>query len=66
MYPDKYSLAKAGLGDDKIKEILSCETQYEKYRLLRLCRCEQLDEIHSKQQSLDTLDFIIGKMKKEQ
>lgn len=63
MYSDSYSLAKAGLTVAEIEEIQNCRTQDEQYRLLRQYRCNQLDEIHTKQQSLDTLDYIISKVR---
>ena len=63
MYPDPNSLVRAGLTTAEIKEVQSCGTQDEIYRLLRRYRCGQLEEIHKKQQSLDTLDYIISKVR---
>ena len=63
MYPDPNSLVRAGLTITEIKEVQSCGTQDEIYRLLRRYRCGQLEEIHKKQQSLDTLDYIISKVR---
>ena len=62
MYPDSNSLVRAGLTTAEIKEVQRCGTQDEMYRLLRRYRCDQLEEIHKKQQSLDTLDYIISKV----
>ena len=66
MYPESYSLAKAGLSDAETKAVMDCDTQDQKYRLLRKYRCAQLEEIHIRQQELDTLDYIIRKMKDQQ
>ena len=63
MYPDPNSLARAGLTATEIKEVQSCGTRDEVYRLLRRYRCDQLEEIHKKQQALDTLDYIISKVR---
>lgn len=63
MYPDSNSLVRAGLTTAEIKEVQSCGTQDEIYRLLRRYRCDRLEEIHKKQQSLDTLDYIISKVR---
>ena len=65
MYPDSNSLVRADLTTAEIKEVQSCGTQDEIYRLLRRYRCGQLEEIHKKQQSLDILDYIIRKMREE-
>ena len=65
MYPDPNSLARVGLTATEIKEVQSCGTRDEVYRLLRRYRCDQLEEIHKKQQSLDILDYIIRKMREE-
>ena len=65
MYPDPNSLVRAGLTAAEIKEVQSCGTRGEIYRLLRLYRCSLLEEIHKKQQSLDTLDYIISKVRDE-
>ena len=66
MYPEPYSLTKAGLSDAETKAVMDCDTQDQKYRLLRRYRCEQLNELHVRQQALDTLDYIIRNVKKEQ
>ena len=63
MYPDSNSLVRAGLTAAEIKEVQSCGTQDEIYRLLRRYRCDQLEKIHKKQQALDTLDYIISKVR---
>ena len=66
MYPEPYSLAKAGLNDAETKAVMGCDTQEQKYRLLRRYRCAQLEELHARQQALDTLDYIIRKVKDKQ
>lgn len=65
-----HSLMKAGFDLDLLKRYFSlCDhdigDKQEKIRLLRKQRCRLLDEIHSKQQSLDELDYLIEKTKKE-
>ncbi len=65
MVPDPYSLAKAGLDDAQTRAVLACETQEQMCRLLRRYRCEQLEELHVRQQALDTLDYIICKIKNQ-
>ncbi len=66
MYPEPYSLAKAGLNDAETKAVMDCDTQDQKYRLLRRYRCAQLEELHARQQALDTLDYIIRNVKDHQ
>ena len=66
MYPESYSLAKAGLSDAEMKAVMDCDTQDKKYRLLRKYRCAQLEELHARQQALDTLDYIICKVRDKQ
>ena len=66
MYPEPHSLTKAGLSAAETKAVMDCDTQDQKYRLLRRYRCEQLEELHAKQQALDTLDYIIRNVKNEQ
>ena len=63
MYPEPYSLVKAGLSDAEMKAVMDCDTQDQKYRLLRRYRFAQLEELHAKQQALDTLDYIIRNVK---
>ena len=65
MKPDVYSLAKAGFSAGEIKEISDCQDKERQIRLLRKCRYKLLDEIHKKQQSLDEIDYMIGKMRAE-
>lgn len=59
MCPETYSLAKAGLSEAEAKAVQACETPEEMVRLLRKARCAQLEELHTRQQALDTLDYII-------
>lgn len=66
MKPDYYSLVKAGLSKEEIAKISGCEDQEMQIRLLRKCRYKLLDEIHGKQQSLDTIDYMICKIKEQQ
>lgn len=65
-----HSLLKAGFDIDSLKKYFSLPThdgedKKEKIRLLRKQRCQLLDEIHDKQQSLDELDYMIEKIRKE-
>ena len=64
MRMDTYSLARAGLSEDEILAIANNKDEKEQMRMLRKYRFRLLDDIHSKQQSLDTIDYIIGRMKK--
>ena len=63
MKPDPYSLARAGLCQQEIAKISGCEDQEAQIRMLRKIRYRLLDEIHGKQQSLDTIDYMICQMK---
>ncbi len=63
-----HSLLKAGFDIDSLKKFFSLPAhdeadKKEKIRLLRKQRCQLLDEIHGKQQSLDELDYMIEKIK---
>lgn len=65
-----HSLLKAGFDIDSLKKYFSLlghdgADKTEKVRLLRKQRCQLLDEIHDKQQSLDELDYMIEKIRKE-
>ena len=64
MRMDTYSLARAGLSEDEILALANNKDEKEQMRMLRKYRFRLLDDIHSKQQSLDTIDYIIGRMKK--
>lgn len=62
-------LAKAGMDDEYLKrlEALQSEDGREEdiIRILRKFRFELLDRIHEKQQCLDSLDYLIYRMRKE-
>lgn len=65
-----HSLQKAGFDIDSLRKYFALPAQddadkKEKIRLLRKQRCQLLDEIHGKQQSLDELDYMIEKIRKE-
>lgn len=64
MRMDTYSLARAGLSEDEILAIANNKDEKEQMRMLRKYRFRLFNDIHSKQQSLDTIDYIIGRMKK--
>lgn len=64
MEPDIYTLSKAGLSEEQIKEITGCSDKEVQIRMLRKYRYRLLEEIHGKQQSLDEIDYMIGRMKK--
>lgn len=67
-------LLKAGFDMDTLKQYFSLSAgssagagnKSERIRLLRGQRYRLLDEIHEKQQSLDELDYMIEKIRKEQ
>lgn len=63
------SLTKAGMDMETLKQFAVLletgkSTQEEQIRLLRKCRYDLLEEIHSKQQLLDRLDYYIGEIRK--
>lgn len=65
-----HSLMKAGFDIDSLKKYFSLSAhdgadKEEKIRLLRKHRCQLLDEIHGRQQSLDELDYMIETIRKE-
>ena len=64
MRMDTYSLAREGLSEDEILAIANNKDEKEQIRILRKHRFTLLNDIHSRQQSLDTIDYIIGRMKK--
>lgn len=65
MKTDNYSLAKAGLSQEEFAKISECDDMEMQIRMLRKCRYRLLDEIHGKQQSLDTIDYMICKIKEQ-
>lgn len=63
------SLLKAGFEISALKKFFTLcnenkEDRKEKIRLLRKQRFQLLDEIHNKQQSLDEIDFMIERIRK--
>ena len=60
MRMDTYSLARAGLSEDEILAIANNKDDKEQMRMLRKYRFRLLND----KQSLDTIDYIIGRMKK--
>lgn len=63
MEPDIYTLSKAGLNKEQIEEISSCNDKEIQIRLLRKYRCQLLEEIHGKQQTLDKIDYMVSKLR---
>ncbi len=60
------TLYDSGLSLENIKRFLIFNRtgeSAEQIKLLNLCRCDLLDEIHKKQKSLDSLDYIIYEIK---
>jgi hypothetical protein len=60
--PTEASLREAGCTDTFIREFVNCWDaggQELCLRLLRLHRCELLEELHKAQRPLDVLDWII-------
>lgn len=60
-------LGKAGMDQETMKQLAALldsgiSAESEKLRLLRKCRYDLLEEIHSKQQLLDQLDYFIAEM----
>lgn len=62
---DSYVLVKAGLSQEEITKVITCEDRELQIRMLRKCRYNVLDEIHELQQSLDAIDYMICKIKKQ-
>lgn len=65
-----HSLLRAGFDMDLLKKYFTLPDhddvdKKEKIRLLRKQRCQLLDEIHGKQQSIDEIDYMIEKIRKE-
>lgn len=58
-------LFKSGMNTDEVK-IYRAADKNGQLRLLRKQRCKLLEEIHSKQQVLDELDYMIGEAKNSQ
>lgn len=63
MQLDVYTLAKAGFQSEEIDKMLHCTDVHEQIKMLRKCRCERLEEIHSMQQILDQIDYMLNEMK---
>lgn len=64
-----HSLLEAGMDMEKLKAFMKLyyenkKDKSEQIQILRKQRYLLLDEIHRKQQSLDELDYMIGKLKK--
>lgn len=64
-----HSLLKSGMDMEALKRYLcllddKTGSKEEQIRILRKQRCQLLDEIHDKQQTLDELDYMIQKAKK--
>lgn len=56
---DICALKKTGLCDKEIHAILAAVDEREQIRQLRKLRCQLLNEIHGRQQTLDHLDYVI-------
>lgn len=58
-------LCDAGCTDEEIaqaKRLYDAGRFDELKRYLRQCRCEQIEELHERQRSLDCLDYIIRRI----
>ncbi len=62
-------LAEAGMDMKSLKEFVFLRkkegSQENQIRVLRKLRFEMLDDIHKKQQSLDSVDFLINQIRQE-
>ena len=62
-------LEKAGMDMDSLKELSALQgqknTSVSQIRILRKFRYELLDDIHKKQQYLDTIDYLIHELKEK-
>lgn len=66
-----HALLTAGMDVNMLRKYLQLlrkkvGSKDEQIRILRKQRCELLDEIHCKQQSLDELDYMIDEIKKQE
>lgn len=66
-----HSLLKAGLDRETLKTYLELPeddagSRQERLHILRKARGRLLEDIHEKQQSLDEIDYMIGKIRKNQ
>ena len=60
-------LAEAGCSPDRIglaEQYLEIGRREELLRLLRICRCDLMDELHESQKKVDRLDALIRHIKK--
>ncbi len=62
-------LEKAGMDADSLKELSTLHSQKDtsvsQIRILRKFRYELLEDIHKKQQYLDTVDYLIHELKEK-
>lgn len=63
-------LTEAGMDTDTLKRLIGLMenkegTGEEQARILRKCRCRLLGEIHTKQQLLDKMDYLIYEIKSQ-
>ena len=63
-------LAEAGMDMDSLEKLTALQRQGDseenQIRILRKFRFEMLDDIHKKQQCLDSVDFLIRRIKQEE
>ena len=65
-YQDEYLFAGAGMSSEEIEKVLSAHDKESRVRELRTCRLRLIGEVHEKQQELDRLDYLIGRILSEQ
>lgn len=62
-------LAEAGMDMNLLKKLTTLQRQKEseekQIRILRKIRFEMLDDIHKKQQCLDSVDYLISRIRQE-
>lgn len=62
---DIQSLISIGMTPEEAENIINYNNMEDIIRKLRIFRSHILDEIHSGQQALDKIDYIIARIKKE-
>lgn len=63
---DASVLEGTGLSRREIQEVLECRREEDRIRRLRACRSRLLSEIHTQQQTLDNVDYIIWSKTQEE
>ena len=63
---EKLQFAGTGMNDEEIRQVVSAHDKQAQVKALRICRLRLVNEVHQKQQELDTLDYLIRCTLKQQ